>query len=44
MPALVIACELYDDADQVDDIIKRNNIRHPLFVAGGRAIEVLSEE
>lgn len=37
-PALVLAYELGTD---VDDLIRRNRIRHPLFVFGGRALEVL---
>lgn len=44
-PALVIAARLYGPtpalSDRVDDIIARNRIRHPGFVPGGCAIEVL---
>ena len=44
MPALLIAAELYDDAEKVGDLIRRNNIRHPLFVPGGATLEVLSPQ
>jgi prophage DNA circulation protein len=36
--ALVLAYELGCD---VDDLIRRNRIRHPAFIFGGRALEVL---
>lgn len=42
-PALVLAYELYGDPDLDDDLILRNKIRHPTFVQGGRALEVLSD-
>ena len=42
-PALVIAQRLYGDATRAEEIIARNNIRHPLFVPGGVALEVLSD-
>jgi len=42
-PTLVIAHQLYGDASRDDEIVNRNNIRHPLFVAGGESLEVLSE-
>lgn len=41
MPALVIAHRLYGDASRADEIVTRNNIRHPGFVPGGVALEVL---
>lgn len=41
MPALVIAHRLYGDASRADEIVARNNIRHPGFVPGGVALEVL---
>jgi len=41
-PALVIAQRLYGDATRAEEIIARNNIRHPLFVPGGVALEVLN--
>jgi prophage DNA circulation protein len=40
-PALVIAHDVYQDSTQVADVVARNAIRHPLFVEGGTAIEVL---
>jgi prophage DNA circulation protein len=43
LPALVIAYSLYGDATQADDIVARNAIQHPLFVAGGQPIQVLTE-
>jgi len=45
LPALVIAQLLYGDATRADDVIARNAIaiRHPGFVAGGHALEVLSD-
>jgi len=42
-PALVIAQRLYGDATRAEEIIARNNIRRPLFVPGGVALEVLSD-
>lgn len=41
-PALVIASQLYDDADRADQIIRRNAVHHPLFVPGGDDLQVLS--
>jgi prophage DNA circulation protein len=42
-PALVIAHRLYGDGGRAEEIIARNKIRHPLFVPGGVALEVLSD-
>jgi prophage DNA circulation protein len=42
MPALVIAHRLYGDASRADEIVARNKIRHPGFVPGGVALEVLN--
>lgn len=43
LPALVLAHELYGDASQATAIIDRNPvIRHPGFVTGGQALEVLT--
>lgn len=42
-PALVIAQRLYGDATRAQEIISRNNIKHPLFVPGGVELEVLSD-
>ena len=43
MPALVIAHRLYGDATREAEIVARNNFRHPGFVSGGVAIEVLAD-
>lgn len=43
LPALVLAYDLYTDPDREDDIVRRNAIRHPLFVAGGIELEVLAD-
>lgn len=44
LPALVVAHGLYGDAARAGDLIARNrSIRHPGFVTGGRAIEVLTD-
>jgi prophage DNA circulation protein len=43
LPALVVAHQLYGDATKADVLIARNrSIRHPGFVRGGQALEVLS--
>lgn len=42
-PALVIAQRLYGDAGRADQIVARNGVRHPGFVTGGRALEVLTD-
>lgn len=41
-PAIVQAYRLYGDAAKEADIVSRNGIRHPGFIAGGTDIEVLS--
>lgn len=41
-PAIVQAYRLYGDATKETDIVSRNGIRHPGFIAGGTDIEVLS--
>ena len=43
LPARVLAYQLYGDADRADEIVTRNNIRHPGFVPGGKALEVLTD-
>lgn len=43
LPARVIAWRLYGDASRAEEIMARNNIRHPLFVPGGSALEVLTD-
>ena len=42
LPALVIAYGLYGDASRESEIVGRNRIRHPGFVRGGTALEVLN--
>lgn len=42
VPAIVQAYRLYGDATKETDIVNRNSIRHPGFIAGGTDIEVLS--
>ncbi|MBN8486368.1 MAG: DNA circularization N-terminal domain-containing protein [Burkholderiales bacterium] len=44
MPVLVLAQALYGDGTRADDVLARNakRIRHPLFAAGGVALEVLA--
>lgn len=42
LPALVVAHQLYGDAHKEADIIARNKLRHPGFVPGGKALEVLT--
>jgi prophage DNA circulation protein len=41
LPALVIAHSIYGDATREDEIVSRNNVRHPGAVPGGQALEVL---
>lgn len=41
-PGIVLAWDLYADAERESDIVARNGIRHPGFVRGGRELEVLS--
>jgi prophage DNA circulation protein len=42
LPALVIAHQLYGDANRADDLISRNNLSAPLFVDAGTSLEVLN--
>lgn len=42
LPALVVAYNLYGAIANTEDIIARNAIRHPGFVPGGRALEMLT--
>jgi len=42
LPALVIAHQLYGDASRDGEVVSRNKIRHPGFVTGGTALEVLN--
>lgn len=41
-PALVLAYRLYGDASREEEIVARNLPRHPGFLIGGEALEVLS--
>lgn len=41
LPALVLAYDIHGDAGLADEILSRNKIPHPGFVAGGQALEVL---
>lgn len=43
LPALVIAQNLYDDANREQQIITRNPVRHPGFVQGGQTLQVISD-
>lgn len=42
-PALAIAQRLFGDAGREVEIIARNRLRHPGFVPGGQALEVLTD-
>lgn len=41
--SLVLAYQLYGSVELEADIVTRNAVRHPGFVPGGRALEVLSD-
>ncbi len=41
MPAVAMAQDIYDDADRADELVRRNDIRNPLFC--NREMVVLSE-
>lgn len=43
VPALVLAYDLYSDTSRESDLIRRNRIKHPLFVPANRSLEVLSD-
>lgn len=43
LPMLLIAHQLYGDASRADELAARNNIRNPMFVAGGVALEALED-
>lgn len=43
IPALVLSYSLYGDAERDVEVVARNGIRHPGFVAGGSVLEVLSD-
>lgn len=42
-PALVIAQRLYGDAGREAEIVRRNRLRRPGFVAGGEELQVLTD-
>jgi prophage DNA circulation protein len=42
VPAVVLAYRLYGSLALADDLVDRNHVRHPGFVIGGQALEVLS--
>lgn len=42
VPAIVLAYQLYEDPARADEIAGRNKIRHPGFIPGGRALELLT--
>jgi len=42
MPALVIAHQLYQNSNRDAEIVSRNRVGHPGFVAGGSVLEVLN--
>ncbi len=44
VPSLVLAHNLYGNLDREQDLIDRNRISNPGFIAGGRALEVLTRE
>lgn len=44
LPALVVAYAIYGDADRADEIVARNNVRHPGAVPGGTTLQVLTDE
>lgn len=41
LPSLAIAQQLYADAEREPELVTRNRVRHPLFVAGSAPLEVL---
>lgn len=43
LPALLLAQRIYGDARRHDELISRNNIRHPGFVPGGAPLQVLAD-
>lgn len=40
-PSLLLAYDLFEDADNEADIISRNKIRHPAFIEAGKKLKVL---
>lgn len=43
LPAVLVAYQLYGDANRSDEIVSRNAPRHPGFLVGGQSIEVLTD-
>lgn len=43
-PSLALAQQLYADGRREGELVARNRVRHPLFVAGSVALEVLADE
>lgn len=43
LPALVVAHLVYTDARRADELVTRNRVPHPSFVAGQRVLEVLAD-
>ena len=43
VPSLVLAHRLYGNLEREEDLIRRNRIRNPCFIAGGTELEVLTD-
>jgi len=43
LPALVLAHRIHVNAHRESEIVARNHIRHPGFIAGGKSLEVLTD-
>jgi len=43
VPSLVLAHRLYGNLEREEDLIRRNRIRNPCFIAGGSKLEVLTD-
>ncbi len=44
LPALVVAYEVHGDARREAEIVRRNNVKHPAFLGGGIALEVVADD
>lgn len=42
LPSVVLSHRLYGDATHAEELVGRNNVRHPGFIPGGESIEVVS--
>jgi prophage DNA circulation protein len=42
VPSVILTHQLYGDLEREADVLARNDVRHPMFVPGGVALEVLS--